>query len=192
MITATNIHYELGERVQGLGAGGIGAMLLLAQRTGLIRDIDHMVHVLKRHLPYHESDHVLNIAFNILAGGRRLEQIELRRNDEVFLNALGAQRIPDPTTEGDFCRRFTEVDVQTLMDAINETRLRVWAQQPEEFFEEAFLDADGTMVPTDAECKQGVDIDHNGDLGLSALADLAGQHGRAALPGQSQRQPPVP
>jgi hypothetical protein len=177
MITATNIHYELGERVQGLGAGGIGAMLLLAQRTGLIRDIDHMVHVLKRHLPYHESDHVLNITFNILAGGRRLEHIELRRNDEVFLNAVGAQRIPDPTTEGDFCRRFKEANVQSLMDAINQTRLRVWAQQPDEFFEEAFLDADGSMVPTDAECKQGVDIDHNGDwgyqVGLISLANTA-------------------
>jgi len=177
MITATNIHYELGERVQGLGAGGIGAMLLLAQRTGLIRDIDHMVHVLKRHLPYHESDHVLNIAFNILAGGRRLEHIELRRNDEVFLNAVGAQRIPDPTTEGDFCRRFNQGKVQNLMDAINQSRLRVWTQQPDEFFEEAFLDADGSMVPTDAECKQGVDIDHNGDwgyqVGLISLANTA-------------------
>ena len=177
MITATNIHYELGERVQGIAAGGIGAMLLLAQRTGLIRDIDHNLHLLKVHLPYHESDHVLNIAFNIVAGGRRLEHIELRRNDEVFLNALGAQRIPDPTTEGDFCRRFNEVHVQTLMDAINETRLRVWAQQPDEFFDEAFVDADGTMVPTGAECKKDVDIDHNGDwgyqTGLISLANIA-------------------
>ena len=106
MITATNIHYELGDRVQGLSAGGIGAMLLLAQRTGLIGDIDRNLHLLKRHLPYHESDHVLNIAFNILAGGQRIEHLELRRNDEVYLNALGAERIPDPTTAGDFCRRF--------------------------------------------------------------------------------------
>ena len=89
MMTATNIHYELADRVQGLAAGGIGAMLLLARRTGLIRDIDHNLHVLKRHLPYHESDHVLNIAFNILAGGQRLEHIELRRNDVVYLDALG-------------------------------------------------------------------------------------------------------
>ena len=135
----------------------------------MIHDIDHDVHVLKRHLPYHESDHVLNIAFNILAGGRRLEHIELRRNDEVFLDALGAQRIPDPTTAGDFCRRFTEPTSMTLMDTINETRLRVWAQQPAEFFEEAFLDADGTIVPTDAECKQGVDIAYDGDWGYHPL-----------------------
>jgi hypothetical protein len=55
------------------------------------------------------------------------------------------------------------------MDTINCSRLRVWDQQPDEFFEEAFLDADGTMVPTDAECKQGVDIDHNGDWGYQVL-----------------------
>jgi hypothetical protein len=162
MMAATNIHYELADRVQGLSAGGLGAMLLSARKTGLISDIDHNLHLLKRHLPYHESDHVLNIAFNILAGGSRIEHLELRRNDEVYLDALGAQRIPDPTTAGDFCRRFAEGDVVALMDAINQARLRVWSQQPSEFFREAILDADGTLVGTDAECKQGVDIAYNG------------------------------
>jgi Transposase DDE domain group 1 len=169
MMTANNIHYELAHRVQGLCAGGIGAMLLLARRIGLIRDIDHNLHVLKRHLPYHESDHVLNIAFNILAGGKRIEHLELRRNDEVYLDALGAERLPDPTTEGDFCRRLSEPDVVTLMDAINQTRLRVWSQQPAEFFNEAVLDVDGTLVGTDAECKQGVDIAYNGTWGYHPL-----------------------
>jgi hypothetical protein len=169
MMTASNIHYELAERVQGLSAGGIGAMLVLARRTGLIADVDCSVHVLKRHLPYHESDHVLNIAFNILAGGKRIEHIELRRNDEVYLNALGAQRIPDPTTAGDFCRRFRESDIMDLMDSFNRTRKRVWAQQPPEFFDEAVVDADGTLVGTDAECKEGVDIAYNGTWGYHPL-----------------------
>jgi Transposase DDE domain group 1 len=162
MMTATNIHYQLADRVQGLSPGGIGAMHVLAQRTGLIRDIDAKVHVLKRHLPYHESDHVLNIAYNIMAGGRRIEHIELRRNDAVYLDALGAERIPDPTTAGDFCRRFRESDIIDLMDAVNQARKRVWAEQPPEFFEEAILDADGTLVATDAECKQGIDIAYDG------------------------------
>jgi Transposase DDE domain group 1 len=169
MITATDIHYELAERAQGLSAGGIGAMLLVARTTGLIRDIDHDLHLLKRHLPYHESDHVLNIALNVLAGGQCLDHIELRRNDEVYLNALGAHRIPDPTTEGDFCRRFTETDVQKLMDTLNGVRLRVWAQQPPEFFDRAILDVDGTLVATDAQCKQGVDIAYNGTWGYHPL-----------------------
>jgi len=169
MMTASNIHYELADRMQGLSAGGIGAMLLLARKTGLVGAINSLVHVLKRHRPYHESDHVLNIAFNILAGGKRIEHIELRRNDEVYLDALGAQRIPDPTTAGDFCRRFREPDIQDLMNAFNQTRTRVWAQQPPEFFELATIDADGALVATDAECKGGVDIGYDGTWGYHAL-----------------------
>jgi hypothetical protein len=178
MMSASNIHHELGNRVRGLAAGGIGAILLLAHKIGLISDIDRTLHLLKRHLPYHESDHILNVAFNILAGGKRIEHLELRRNDEVYLNALGAERIPDPTTTGDFCRRFRETDVLTLMDIFNGTRSRVWSEQPPEFFEEAILDADGTLVETDAECKQGVDIAYDGTWGyhplLISLANTAG------------------
>jgi Transposase DDE domain group 1 len=169
MMTATNIHYEQANRVRGLSAGGIGAILLLAHKIELEKEIDRTLHLLKRHLPYHESDHVLNIAFNILAGGKRIEHLELRRNDEVYLDALGAERIPDPTTAGDFCRRFSEADVLTLMNAINQSRLRVWAQQPDEFLGEAILDADGTIVETDAECKQEVDIAYNGQWGYHPL-----------------------
>ena len=106
MIAATNIHYELADRVQGLGRRRHRRHAPAGPQDRLIADIDHHLHLLKRHLPYHESDHVLNIAFNILAGGTWLEHLELRRNDEVYLDALGAERIPDPTTAGDFCRRF--------------------------------------------------------------------------------------
>ena len=119
-------------------------MHLLALRTGLVAAIDRAVHVLKRHLPYHESDHVLNIAYNLLAGGTCLEDIERLRTDEAYLDALGAQRVPDPTTAGDFCRRFAPADIERLMDAINAVRLGVWKLQPPAFFTEAVIDADGT------------------------------------------------
>ena len=97
MIRATNIQYEVAERSIGTPYGGIGLIHQLAKTLGLPAAIDERLHLFKIHLPYHESDHVLNIAFNILAGGKHLEHLELRRNDEVYLNALGAQRIPDPT-----------------------------------------------------------------------------------------------
>jgi len=169
MFTARNIQYETADRISGLTAGGIGAMHLLARQTGLVGLIDDNLHVLKRHLPYHESDHVLNIAYNILAGGSRIEHLELRRNDEVYLDALGAERIPDPTTEGDFCRRFTETDVLQLMESINEARLGVWKRQPESFFAEAVIDGDGTIAPTDAECKEGMDFAYDGQCGYHPL-----------------------
>jgi hypothetical protein len=169
MYTASNIHYELTDRMRGIEAGGIGAIHRLARCTGLIDEIDRRVVVLKRHLPYHESDHVLGIAYNILCGGRCLQDIEHRRNNEVHLDALGAQRIPDPTTAGDFCRRFSEHDIESLMTAVNETRLRVWRRQPNAFFKEAMIDADGTLAETTGECKEGMDISHKGIWGYHPL-----------------------
>jgi hypothetical protein len=169
MLGASNIHYELADKARGLGPGGIGAMHLLARRTGLIEAIDQRLHLLKMHKPYHESDHVLNIAYNLLAGGECIEDLELWRNDEVYLNALGAQRIPDPTTAGDFCRRFETWDVQILMRTINSVRVKVWRCQPKEFFKRAIIDADGTLVVTLGECKKGMDISYKGEWGYQVL-----------------------
>src|SRR4051794_39135905 len=100
MMAASNVHYQIADRTRAIAPGGIGAIHLLARKLGLVRDIDESLHLLKRHMPYFESDHVLNIAYNLLAGGSRIEHLEVRRNDEVYLDALGAERIPDPTTAG--------------------------------------------------------------------------------------------
>ena len=167
--SATNIHYEVAERTRAIACGGIGAAQLLVKRLGLDRAIDERLDLLKVHLPYHESDHVLNIAYNHLAGGTRLEHLELLRNDEGYLDAIGARRIPDPTTAGDFCRRFGIEHIGTLQDVFNETRAKVWGQQPAAFFEEAIVDADGTMVETSGECKEGMDINYKGQWGYHAL-----------------------
>jgi Transposase DDE domain group 1 len=169
MLTARNIHYELSDRSRGIVHGGIGAIHLLARQLGLIDAIDERLHLLKIHLPYHESDHVLNLAYNPLCDGTCMQDIELRRNDEVFLDALGARRIPDPTTAGDFCRRFTASDVQTLQDIFDDIRIKVWAQQPDAFFEQATIDMDGMLVATTGECKRGMDIAYDGTWGYHPL-----------------------
>jgi len=169
MFTATNIHYEIADRSRGTAHGGIGAIHLLARRLGLIDAIDRRLHLLKIHMPFHESDHVLNFAYNPVCEGDRLQHIDLRRNDEVFLDALGARRIPDPTTAGDFCRRFTVESIQTLQDVFHETRLKAWAPQPAAFFDRATIDMDGTLVETTGQCKQGMDIAYDGTWGYHPL-----------------------
>jgi hypothetical protein len=169
MLRASNIHYEMAERAGAMNCGGMGAMHLLVQNLGLVQDIDAHLHLLKVHLPYHESDHVLNLTYNLLAGGQRLEDIELRRQDEVFLNSLGAERIPDPTTAGDFTRRFSEGDIAVLQECINRARRAVWQVQPEGFLQEAFVDVDGTIAGTYGECKQGIDISYKGIWGYAPL-----------------------
>src|SRR5947209_14221481 len=131
MFTASNIQYEIGDRSRGISYGGIGVIHLLVRKLGLADVIDRRLHLLQIHLPYHESDHVLNLAYNALCDGTCLQDLELRRQDEVFLDALGTTRIPDPTTAGDFCRRFRAEDVHTLLDVFNDVRKGVWARQPE-------------------------------------------------------------
>src|SRR3989442_9658189 len=157
MLAGSNLRYELSERTRGLDTGGIGVMHRLALQVGLVEEIDRHVSVLKVHLPYHESDHVLNIAYNALCGGECLEDIEWRRTNEVYLDALGASRIPDPTTAGDFWRRFRESGIENLNEAVHETRLRVWAQQPAEVLAEATIEADATIAPPTGECTEGSD-----------------------------------
>ena len=167
--TARNIDYDVSYRDHAIAHGGIGAMHLLALKLGLPEAINTHLHVLKIHMPYHESDHVLNIAYNALCNGTCLEDIELRRNDEAFLDALGAQRIPDPTTAGDFCRRFTASDIANLHTAFDVVRLKVWALQPPPFRKRATIDMDGTLVETAGECKAGVDIAYDGTWGYHPL-----------------------
>jgi hypothetical protein len=169
IMTAANIHYEIADRTRATAHGGVGAIHLLVRKLGLDQAINAGLGLLKIHLPYHDSDHVLNIAYNLLAGGTCLEHLELLRSDEAYLDALGARRVPDPTTAGDFCRRFDTTDIFRLQAIFNAVRLTVWRQQPKKFFEEAVIDADGTMVETTGQCKQGMDINHKGQWGYHAL-----------------------
>lgn len=168
-MSGSNIHYEVSEKAQALSYGGIGAIHQMVQRIGLVDELNERLELLKYHLPYHESDHVLNVAYNVLIGGMRLEDMKLRRGDEAFLNALGAERIPDATTAGDFTRRFDSTDIEELLEAINTTRQRVWKNRGRDLLKEAMIDIDGTLATTYGECKEGMDISYKGIWGYHPL-----------------------
>lgn len=163
------VKYELSKRSLATNHGAVAIAYRVAVRSGLVSKIDDALELLKVHQPYHESDHVLNIAMNALCGGRTLDDIEHRRNDTAFLNSLGARAIPDPTTAGDFCRRFAEEDIEVLMDAINDARLNVWARQPELTAGMAIIDGDGSLITTTGECKEGMGLSYKGTWGYHPL-----------------------
>ena len=169
MIRPPAAHYEFAERQQAVACGGLGLIMELVKQIGLRDHINRTAPVLKLYSPYDEADHVLNIALNLLTGGTCLEHLEQRRNDEAYLDALGAPRIPDPTTAGDFCRRFDEFKVLQLMQAINRARRTVWRQQPPEFLKQATIEADGTMVETYGEKKQGIGMNYKCQWGYHPL-----------------------
>lgn len=169
VFTAKNIQYEIGSKGGGISMGGIGAVQKFIKKIGLDKKIDNGLNLLKVHKPYHESDHVLNISNNAMVGGSRIQDIELMRKDENFLNGLGAQSIPGASTAGDFCRRFDPESILKLMEIINEQRKEIWAKQPDSFFNIAKVDADGAIVPTYGEKKSGMDISYKGIWGYHPL-----------------------
>lgn len=169
VLAGGNEEFSMSERVQATAFGGIGLVHRLVRQIGLPRLIDVSVRVFKVHCPYRESDHVLNIAYNIVCGGRTLDDIELRRQDEAYMNALGAARIPDPTTAGDFLRRLDRWSIEALSEAINIARIRVWRKNKRSFFERAIIDVDGTIAGTQGECKEGMDMSYKGIWGYAPL-----------------------
>jgi hypothetical protein len=51
--------------VEATPYGGLAAMHRLVGKLGLVEAVDERLELLKVHLPYHESDHVLNLAYNV-------------------------------------------------------------------------------------------------------------------------------
>jgi hypothetical protein len=47
VFAASNIRYEIADKVRGIGVGGIGAIHQLARECGLVEAIDRRVQVLK-------------------------------------------------------------------------------------------------------------------------------------------------
>lgn len=122
----------------------------------------------KRHAPYHESDHVLALAYTLYADGTCLEDQGALQGSEAVRRMVGACRIPDPTTAGDFLRRFrTAQDVEQLSEVIDEVEEAVWSKlargarrrrKKEEF---ALVDLDGHVKPLYGVQKEGADFSYD-------------------------------
>lgn len=165
-----NICYEVSDRIVATKAGGVGVIHKLATWLKLDVVINEAVKLFKIYLPYTESDHILNIAYSFLAGGRCLEDIEVLRQDEAYMDMIGAERIPDPTTAGDFLRRFKDRSkIEALMDAINRVRLSLWQKRKRFLGRVAKIDIDGSLTPTLGEKKEGMGMSYKGSWSYHPL-----------------------
>jgi hypothetical protein len=135
----------------------------------LDRGINQNLHLLAFHLPYHESDHILTHVYNLFVGGRFIEDIASLQHSPAIKTLLGAVRIPDPTTAGDFLRRFGPQELKNTQVAIDEARVKVWAKMPRAMRESITLDMDSTFKEVYGECKQGAEFSYKGQWSYHPL-----------------------
>jgi hypothetical protein len=162
--------------------GGLVLAQQFVRRFGVAQRLDGALKLFKRHFPYHESDHILALAYTLYADGRCLEDQAALQGSEAVRRLLGACRIPDPSTAGDFLRRFrTTQDVEQLSRVVDEVQEAVWSKlrrtvrrrrKKQEF---ALVDLDGHIKPLYGVQKQGADFSYNGQWSYQPLViSLAG------------------
>ena len=116
---------EIDQRSEVTPYGGLSLFSAFVRRFQIAQQLDDGVQLFKVHLPYHESDHILAIAANLFVGGTCLEDQANLQHSEAVRRMLGAVRIPDPTTAGDFLRRFDGPGLVALRRAHDELGRRV-------------------------------------------------------------------
>ena len=179
------LHLEVDDRVAVTPYGGVALIQGVLRRTRAAEAIDRFVHVLARHHPYHESDHVIAQAVNLMVGGDCIEDMALIQHDQAMLRMLGTERSPDPTTAGDFLRRFDSEAHPGALDglryAVDRIQDQVWelARRDRRRLRRllgswGFIDLDSHITATYGTQRTGADFAHNGQWGYHPLlASLA-------------------
>jgi hypothetical protein len=178
------LHLESDPRGEITHYGGLVLAQQFMRRFGVAQRLDNALALFKRHAPYHESDHVLALAYTLYADGTCLEDQAVLQGSEAVRRMVGACRIPDPTTAGDFLRRFRTVeDIERLSGVIDEVQEAVWSKLPSRVrrqrkkHELALVDLDGHIKPLYGVQKEGADFSYDGRWSYQPLVVSLGGSG---------------
>lgn len=178
------LHLESDGRGEMTHYGGLVLAQQFVRRFGVAKRLDESLGLFKRHTPYHESDHVLALAYTLYADGTCLEDQAALQGSEAVRRLVGACRIPDPTTAGDFLRRFRTVhDVEQLSGVTDEVEEAVWSKlsrhvrRRRKKHELALVDLDGHVKPLYGVQKEGADFSYDGRWSYQPLVVSLGGSG---------------
>lgn len=178
VIALPKLHAEVDDRAPYTPYGGLALFADVCRRLDVPRVLDEHVHVLKAYLPYHESDHILAQAASLYVGATCIEDMMYIQKDEAVLRMLGACRTPDPTTAGDFLRRFDDGDnpgsLAELRGAIDEIQSRAWRRIAKKTRRRrkgsvAVVDLDGHIKELCGAQFEDADFSYNGKWSFNAL-----------------------
>lgn len=192
-------HVEVDRRAPVTPYGGLALAAAFVRRFRVAQRLDERVHVFKRHVPYHESDHVLAQAFNLYVGGTCIEDQANLQNDPGVLALVGACRLPDPTTAGDFLRRFDETQnpgsLAALRKTVDEVQSAVWkklrrSRAKGTVSTPVFVDLDGHHKKLYGVKKEGADFSYKGQWSYYPLVVSMAETGEAlAIRNRSGNEP---
>ena len=178
------LNLESDNRGETTHYGGLVLVQQLVRRFGVAKRIDQSLVLFKRHAPYHESDHVLALAYTLYADGTCLEDQGTLQGSEAVRRMVGACRIPDPTTAGDFLRRFKSAQEVGQLSAVgDEVQEAVWSKLPAKVrrhrkkHEMALVDLDGHIKPLYGVQKEGADFSYDGRWSYQPLVVTLGGSG---------------
>lgn len=156
--------------------GGLSLISGLIRKLKLPQRLNGSLNLLKKRRAYGESEHVLTHVCNLYLGGSCIEDISLLQSDEAVRRMLGAKQIPDPTTAGDFLRRFDKENLDALNRVIDDTHETVWRKRyGKKKRAEAFVDLDSHIHPIYGNQKEAADFNYKGNYGYHPLViSLAG------------------
>lgn len=117
----------------------------LAHSCGLIRHLNAISGLWKRQRDYSTADHIMSLALTLIAGGERLDDTRLLRNDAI-VSDLNITSIPSSNTAGIFLKRFSHRTIAALARA---------ALVPAAFalkrLKTATIDIDSSLIESDKE-----------------------------------------
>jgi hypothetical protein len=178
------LHIEGDPRGEITHYGGLVLAQQFVRRFQVAQRLDNALTLFKRHAPYHESDHVLALAYTLYADGTCLEDQAVLQGSEAVRRMVGACRIPDPTTAGDFLRRFRTVqNVERLSGVTDEVEEAVWSKLPGKIrrrrkkHEFALVDLDGHIKRLYGVQKEGADFSYDGRWSYQPLVVSLGGSG---------------
>jgi len=158
------------ESSETTAVGGLALAVRLSARLRMAESIDGQLSLLRSPRPFHESDHVLTHVYNLFAGGTAIEDIADLQHSEPVRRLLGATRIPDPTTAGDFLRRFDEPAIRALDRAIDEIQELAWRRRDGvKKREQGVVDLDSHLHHVYGHQKEGSDFTREGGFGFHPL-----------------------
>jgi hypothetical protein len=166
-------HPKLQSSVESSDTTAVGGLALAARLAATLRApqrIDAGLSLLKIHRPFFESDHVLTHVYNLFVGGSCIEDVADLQHSEAARRILGAARIPDPTTAGDFLRRFEHDDIVALDRVCDDLHRAAWRRRYGKRKRDlALVDIDSHVHHVYGDQKEGADFTYKGGFGYHPL-----------------------